>query len=450
MQAVANHLKALGPDARRARRLLATLLDSGATTIDAVVAQSGAPRREVEHLIKLMGEDARRDGHRIEVVGGDYDALALRPAPPRALPVAEMERVLAGRPAADRQLDHVQATAETVLKRVAWLDDEFELAQSRVLMLGDHDATSLAFGVLGVVPAALAVVDIDHALLEFLDEIPHLHFADLRLGLPPTLHARFDIVVTDPPYSPEGIGLFAARAVEAIERHDNGRIVLAYGFPPHQPALGLKVQTALSDLSLVYEAVLPGFNHYEGAQAIGSRSAQYVLRLTRRSKKVAARQAERTAIYSHGRQSIESAAQPPQLPGAVAITDLGARREEPVTVNLAPYHGYSLVHAALAARAPAVDLLVPNETDGVRSQAEQERTRRILGDVSFERSYQGTPYTLVRVRGRLPEPNDGPLHRLQPLAAASAVAEPAAKEQQKNDDDQQDREHRVAPFESGG
>ncbi len=30
-----------------------------------------------------------------------------------------------------------------------------------VLMLGDHDATALAFGVLGIAPEELAVVDID-------------------------------------------------------------------------------------------------------------------------------------------------------------------------------------------------------------------------------------------------------------------------------------------------
>src|ERR1700742_4417519 len=101
---VAEHLRALGPDARRARRLLAVLLDAGPTTIDAVVAQTGAPRRDVEYLIGMMGEDARREGHRIAVVGGDYEALALRARPRGELPVAEFERVLSARPAAEKHL----------------------------------------------------------------------------------------------------------------------------------------------------------------------------------------------------------------------------------------------------------------------------------------------------------------------------------------------------------
>jgi hypothetical protein len=319
-----------------------------------------------------------------------------------------------------------------VLRRAAWLDDAFELAQSRVLMLGDHDATALAFRVLGIAPAELAVVDIDHEVLAFVGEQAECYFADLRIALPEPLHDRFDLVVTDPPYSPEGVGLFAARAVEAIERHDSGRVILAYGFPPASPALGLKVQRALSSLDLVYEAVLPDFNHYEGAQAIGSRSAQYVLRPTRRSKRAAARLAERTlpAIYSHGQQAGESANE--TLGGGVDVHELmtvPATREGRVVVNLAPFHGRCLVHAALAAQADAVDLLVPNETDGVRSAAEQARTRRLLGDVRFERSIGGTPFTLVRVTGRppLPEPFaplpderrpiDLPLHRLERLSA---------------------------------
>jgi hypothetical protein len=239
-------------------------------------------------------------------------------------------------------------------------------------------------------------------------------------------------VVTDPPYSPEGVGLFAARAVEAIAKHDSGRVILAYGFPPASPALGLKVQRALAALDLVYEAVLPAFNHYAGAQAIGSRSAQYVLRPTRRSKRAAARVAERTlpAIYSHGSQAVESAAE--ASAGDVDVNELmtvPARRTGHVYVNLAPFHGRCLVHAALAAQADAVDLLVPNETDGVRSAAEQARTRQLLGDVRFERSVDGTPFTLVRVSGRppLPEPfaplPDGrrpidlPLHLLERLSA---------------------------------
>src|ERR1700748_2464869 len=97
-----------------------------------------------------------------------------------------------------------------------------------------------------------------------------------------------------------------------------------------------------------------------------------MLRPTRRSKRAAARVAERTlpAIYSHRRPAGESVA--PAAPdaggevvGLEALMAGPATRAGRVVVNLAPFHGRSLVHAALAAQADAVDLLVPNETDGV-------------------------------------------------------------------------------------
>src|SRR4051794_38411368 len=118
---VAAHLRSLGPDARRLRRLLRVLLSGGRTTIDAAVAASGSPRRDVEHLVRLMGDDARRSGHEIEVLTpAAYADLALAGASARELPVAAMDDALKDAPAADKQLDHVAATAETVLRRAAW------------------------------------------------------------------------------------------------------------------------------------------------------------------------------------------------------------------------------------------------------------------------------------------------------------------------------------------
>src|SRR5438128_2611978 len=169
---VSEHLRTLGPDARRARRLLGVLLEAGASTLDEVVGRSGAPRWDVEHLVRLMGDDAVRSGHAIEVVApAPYAALALPAAAPRRepLPVAAMEDLLRDAPAAVKSLDHVAATAETVLRRAAWLDDTYELAQSRVLMLGDHDATALAFSALEIQPQDLAVDDVDHDVLAVID-----------------------------------------------------------------------------------------------------------------------------------------------------------------------------------------------------------------------------------------------------------------------------------------
>ena len=66
-------------------------------------------------------------------------------------------------------------------------------------------------------PRELCVVDVDQRQLAFLAGAADTWFADLRVGLPAPLRGRFDIVLTDPPYSPAGVGLFAARGTGGDE-----------------------------------------------------------------------------------------------------------------------------------------------------------------------------------------------------------------------------------------
>ena len=435
--AVAAYLDSRGPDARRTQRLLAELLRSQPVEVGELVERTGAPRRDVLHLLRLMGDDAAER----------YAELARLPEPdpgpwgeasaPEPRDVQRMRDVLAEVPPPLEDLDHVQATAETALRRARLLHGRYDLARTSLLLLGDHDCTSLALAVLGIRVRDLAVVDVDQRLLAFLrrrsgelgSAARHL-FADLRLGLPPSLRGAADVVLTDPPYSPEGVGLFAARALQALPGGERGHLLIAYGHPPDSPALGLKAQAAMARLELTHEAILPGFNRYDGAHAIGARASLYVLQPTRRSTKIAERQIGRlsSAIYSRGRQSVESApavheavlraleAEDPELlvgeawrrPGAVPLatllygSDPGPARR--AVVDLAPFHGRCLVQAALAVQAEQIDVLVPNETEGVRSAAEQEELRTVLSlrydEVQLLRSYDGTTLTLVRMRRR--------------------------------------------------
>lgn len=199
-----------------------------------------------------------------------------------------------------------------MLRRALWLDARYDLASARLLFLGDHDLTSLA--VRAVCPAAdLTVVDLDERVLAYLDDrgagdIRTAH-ADLRVGLPPAVAGRADLVFSDPPYTPEGMGLFAARGVQALREPSEGRLLFAYGYSPRHPALGAQVQRSLATLGLTFEAILPGFNSYFGAQAIGSAADLYVCQPTAKARKVRSGK----AIYTHGPQSVEAAGTKPAL-----------------------------------------------------------------------------------------------------------------------------------------
>uniref|UniRef100_UPI000A9FBB90 bis-aminopropyl spermidine synthase family protein n=1 Tax=Microtetraspora niveoalba TaxID=46175 RepID=UPI000A9FBB90 len=228
--------------------------------------------------------------------------------------LARMERLVAGAPRGVQALDHVAATPETAVRRALLLDARFWLPGARLLCVGDHDLTSLAVALLRP-EVEVTVVDIDERILAYIGEQAErlgldvrTRWADLRLGLPPSVHEYADLAVTDPPYTPEGIGLFTARACEGLRDVEQGRVLLAYGAGERTPMLALKVQSALHDLNLAYEAIYPDFNRYFGAEAIGSAADMYVLRPTTKTRPAVAARTERfaTAIYTHGPQSVES------------------------------------------------------------------------------------------------------------------------------------------------
>lgn len=318
------------------RRLLRILGDaSGAVTLGELVEGSGVPHRRVVEVLEGLGV-APASG----AVGPlEPDArAALRSAiavgtAPRAQEVHMiLEEMAATRPPSVWNLDHVPATTATILARAEYLLEHYELAGARLVMLGDHDLTGVATALLAP-RAQVTVVDIDQRLLEHLDGVSdrlglglRLVAADLRLGLPASVAGSADLVFTDPPYSQEGIELFVRRGVETLGERPGASLLFCYGVNDRSPDRLISVQEFLTRQHLVLEALLPGFNRYEGAHAIGSSSALWVCRPTRRTRpalQALARKAADPRIYSRGAASTQSAAQslPPPVAEALAARE---------------------------------------------------------------------------------------------------------------------------------
>lgn len=278
----------------------------------------GHVRRTVEALLRELVLE--HDGDRFRVPLADTPAYQqlIAVAPPPEDPVAHLlphygpaldrlTTLIAKAPRARHVLDHVSATPETVLRRALLLGARFWLPGARLLCVGDHDLTSLAVKL--VHPETdVTVVDVDERILAYLDEQRlgvRTRWADLRLGLPQSARDH-DLALTDPPYTPEGTGLFVARAVEGLK--DGGRVLLAYGASERTPLLAFKVQQELAELNLTYEAIYPDFNRYFGAEAIGSAADLYILRPTTKTRPAVQSRLSRqtTAIYTQGPQAVES------------------------------------------------------------------------------------------------------------------------------------------------
>lgn len=186
------------------------------------------------------------------------------------------------------ELDQCHCTPKTKLQRVLAMHAADAIGDRRILLLGDDDLTSIALlrfvRECGGRIEELVVIDVDDRLLAFIgDELeqapfPHrcVHW-DVREPLPPSLAARFDTVVTDPPYTIAGASLFIARAAEAL-RDTGSDLFVSFG--SRRPGAHFEVQRLITETGFEIRALTRDFNDYVGAGALGGTSHLYHLTAT--------------------------------------------------------------------------------------------------------------------------------------------------------------------------
>jgi hypothetical protein len=377
------------------RRVLCHLAGKSGDSIGELVEATAVPHRRVLEVLRRLGFEASGDESGVGPAQRDELRRLLGcdeyPGPDRLdLLAGTIAEVAASLPAPVWSLDHVPATHATIAGRARYLASRYTLAGSHLVCLGDHDLTAVATKLL-VPEATVSVVDVDERLLEYLDSVSdrlglglRLYAADLRLGLPRALRQAADVIFTDPPYSVEGVDLFVRRGVEALADRPGASILFCYGTGARGAERQLDVQDRIGRLHLVLDALLPGFNRYHGAHAIGAASALWVVRPSKRTRAtVAAAEASRVKagdarIYSRGKASGESAA--PSVPdevlaavggaewldasdlidGAIEPPHPGPRRRWPETiaVNLDRFYGTSVSRVLMAAPGGSHVLLV--------------------------------------------------------------------------------------------
>jgi predicted methyltransferase len=194
---------------------------------------------------------------------------------------AFLNEVITRRALPKRSIDQFDATVDTILRRVQFLEREGALAGTKILFLGDYDLTSVAVAKRGG-PSEIHVIDIDGDLLSLIQntaDANHFpiktHLQDLRLDFPPQLLASFDVVVTDPPFTLNGAKLFLLHALRALA--PNGRIYCCFGYSVNNLSVGLQFQGVLNEIGLVARTILENFNIYTKAQSIGSTSHLFKL-----------------------------------------------------------------------------------------------------------------------------------------------------------------------------
>ncbi|KAB0681869.1 bis-aminopropyl spermidine synthase family protein [Aureimonas leprariae] len=245
------------------------------------VRLSGAGRRFCETELALAS------GIASPAATAHADGSAVPPALHAAL--AAMERHLANAPPPiDVTLDQAPCTAETAVRRAEAMFAAGAVEGRRIALIGDDDSMSVAIpavaGAFGGPPREIVVFEIDAARCEQLAAAAGHTGApvrvvrhDLREPLPEACRGRFDLFVTDPPYTLEGMELFVSRGLEAMREEVGLPAFLSYGdlAAPDQLAL-LRCVTALG---LAPTRIRPSFNRYAGASILGSVGQFIELRL---------------------------------------------------------------------------------------------------------------------------------------------------------------------------
>ena len=195
------------------------------------------------------------------------------------------------RPSPDRKYDQFTATAETTARRVSLLNFFEDITCKRLLFLGDDDFTSIAAANLRKA-ANVTVLDIDNRILDAVNTISkseklniETSCYDTRKPLPKRYEGKFNVVFTDPPYTPDGIKLFVSRSIQALNSSNNeARIYVCYGNSDRAKERFLPIYKVFTDLGLMVRWVLDKFNRYQGAESIGSSSSLFILDLTSKTK----------------------------------------------------------------------------------------------------------------------------------------------------------------------
>jgi S-adenosylmethionine decarboxylase proenzyme len=134
----------------------------------------------------------------------------------------EFEPLIARRPPAVSRYDQGALTANSVFERLAFMYGQGDVANKKLLLLGDDDLLSLALALTGL-PRQVVVVEIDDRLCDFIRQVASAKKLpitvlqhDTREKLPPDLHAAVDTFVTDPTETIQGLLLFVEKGLSTL------------------------------------------------------------------------------------------------------------------------------------------------------------------------------------------------------------------------------------------
>jgi predicted methyltransferase len=175
--------------------------------------------------------------------------------------------ILKDRPKPAIEYDQTPITDIDMLIRAGFMDERGDVAGKNVLLIGDADMLSIALGLSGL-PNKVVVLDVDDRVIAFVNKIGKEHNLkieghkfDVRLPFPKEFRNDFDVFISDPVETVEGIKLFLSHGTAGLRGEGS---VCYFGLTTLEAGTKkwFKIQEIMLKMSFVLTDVRRNFNEY--------------------------------------------------------------------------------------------------------------------------------------------------------------------------------------------
>lgn len=177
------------------------------------------------------------------------------------------KKIIYNRPAPTFIFDQRPVTAETTVRRVAYMTLRGDIQGKRVVILGDDDLTSIALAKTGLCKEII-VFEIDKRMLKYINEVSkrdNLNIKtlpqDLTKNIPQKYFGYFDTFLTDPTPTPKPITLFTSLGIKLLKK-EKGNVGYVSLYPSHMER-ELKFQKSLTRMNVLVTDMIPFFGQYD-------------------------------------------------------------------------------------------------------------------------------------------------------------------------------------------
>ncbi len=179
----------------------------------------------------------------------------------------DYKKISSMRPKPTSDYDQGYIKEEDVMRRIAFIYERGDLEGMDILVVGDDDLISIGMALTGL-PNRIVVLEIDDRLIQFINKVAgerNLNIVaqkfDVRYDIDEELRGKFDVFITDPVETIDGITLFLSRAASGLK----GKGCSGYFGLTHEEASLRKwfeIEQRLMKMNFVITDMIRDFNVY--------------------------------------------------------------------------------------------------------------------------------------------------------------------------------------------